>query len=445
MRMVDLIVKKRDGGILSNDELEHLVKGFSNDDIPDYQISAFLMAVFFKGLNPDELFALTRAMIKSGDVFDLSDVPGAKVDKHSTGGVGDKVSLILAPAVAACGVVVPMISGRALGHTGGTLDKLESIPGYQTTIGNHNYKKQLREIGLAIVGQSIDLVPADKKLYALRDVTGTIESIPLIAASIMSKKIASGTRALVLDVKTGNGAFMDDMNEAVELAKTLVEVGYGLECPTTALITDMNQPLGRAVGNSLEVIECIETMKGEGAPDLVEITEILGAHMLILGNVTDTLDDARKKVHNALTGGEALEKFRRMIEYQRGNPRVVDDISLFDIAETVEPFKATQAGYITRIDTQKIGLVSMLLGAGRNRIEEPVDHGVGVVFHKKLADYVEKDEPICDIYYRTTEKRDEARDLLAGAFEIRSDNVSPPALVKAIINRKGTEILKDNG
>ncbi|MCX7766706.1 MAG: thymidine phosphorylase, partial [Candidatus Sumerlaeia bacterium] len=281
MRAVDLIIKKRNGEELTTEEIHWLVKGISCGDIPDYQASAFLMSVYFRGMNSVELAAFTEAMINSGDVFKLIDIPGPKVDKHSTGGVGDKVSLILAPAVAACGVIVPMVSGRALGHTGGTLDKLEAIPGYRTTMSEDEFKHQLKKIGVAIIGQSNKFVPADKKLYALRDLTGTIDSIPLICASIMSKKIASGTEALVMDVKTGNGAFMSDFDRALELAKTLVNLGYSLNRPTLALITDMNQPLGRAVGNSLEVIECIETMQGKAPEDLLEITCALGAYMLL--------------------------------------------------------------------------------------------------------------------------------------------------------------------
>ncbi|MCD6384814.1 thymidine phosphorylase [Candidatus Sumerlaeota bacterium] len=445
MRVVDLIIKKREGNSLTPDEIAFLVKGFSNGEIPDYQTAAFLMAVYFQGMNAEELSSFTEAMINSGEVYDLSGIPLPKVDKHSTGGVGDKTSLVLASAVAACGVVVPMVSGRALGHTGGTLDKLESIPGYRTTLDATEFRRQLEEIGVAIIGQSERFVPADKKLYALRDLTGTVESIPLIAASIMSKKIAAGTESLVMDVKTGNGAFMNDFERARELAKTLVEIGDNMGRQTIALITDMNQPLGFAVGNSLEVIECINTMKGDAPEDLLELTVELGAHMLVLGKITDDMAEARKQITDAIMNGKALEKFRQLIEYQNGNPRVVDDVSLLGVSNQVEPFVAEKSGYISHIDTLKIGIASMTLGAGRTRIDEPITYDVGLRFRKKLSDYVEKGEPICEIYYHNVDELSEAKNLLSQAISISDEKIKPPVLIKATIDKEGTHIIDNNG
>lgn len=441
MRAVDLIIKKRNGEDLTAEEIHWLVKGISRGDIPDYQTSAFLMSVYLRGMSSEELAAFTEAMIHSGEVFKLTDIPGPKVDKHSTGGVGDKVSLILAPAAAACGVIVPMVSGRALGHTGGTLDKLEAIPGYRTTMSEDEFKQQLRKIGVAIIGQSNKFVPADKKLYALRDLTGTIDSIPLISASIMSKKIASGTEALVMDVKTGNGAFMSDFDRALELAKTLVKLGYSLDRPTLALITDMNQPLGRAVGNSLEVIECIETMKGKAPNDLLEITCTLGAYMLLLAKIIDNYEVARQKVLDAITNGAALDKFRQLIEFQGGNPHIIDDYLLLNVSPQISQFCAEKSGYITAIDTLQVGIASMVLGAGRNRLEDTIDYGVGLIFRKKLGDYVDRGEPICDIYYRSNEKLELAKNLLTKLIIISDRQCTLPALIKAIIDKNSVKIL----
>lgn len=445
MRVVDLIIKKREGKSLTPEEITFLVKGFSSGEIPDYQASAFLMAVFFRGMNAQELCAFTKAMINSGEVYDLSSIPLPKVDKHSTGGVGDKTSLVLAPAVAACGVVVPMVSGRALGHTGGTLDKLESIPGYRTTLDAEGFRRQLTEIGIAIIGQSEQFVPADKKLYALRDLTGTVESIPLIAASIMSKKIAAGTESLVMDVKTGNGAFMSKFERAVELAKTLVEIGNDMGRQTVALITDMNQPLGYAVGNSLEVIECIKTMKGDAPEDLLKLTVELGAYMLILGKITDNIDEARRRITDVILNGKALEKFRQLIEYQQGDPRVVDNVSLLEVSNKVDPFLAEKTGYISYIDTLKVGIATMILGAGRTKIEDPIDYGVGLLFRKKLSDYVEKGDTICEIYYRNFETLNKAKNLLRESIIISDEKTKLPALIKAIIDKNGIQVIENNG
>lgn len=441
MRAVDLIIKKRNGEELTAEEIHWLVKGISRGDIPDYQTSAFLMSVYFRGMSSEELAAFTEAMIHSGEVFNLADISGPKVDKHSTGGVGDKVSLILAPAAAACGVIVPMVSGRALGHTGGTLDKLEAIPGYRTTMSENEFKQQLRKIGVAIIGQSNKFVPADKKLYALRDLTGTIDSIPLISASIMSKKIASGTEALVMDVKTGNGAFMSDFDRALELAKTLVKLGYSLDRPTMALITDMNQPLGKAVGNSLEVIECIETMKGKAPNDLLEITCVLGAYMLLLAKIADDYESARQKMQEVITNGAALDKLRQLIESQGGNPHIIDDYSLLNVSPQIARFCAEKSGYITSIDTLQVGIASMVLGAGRNRLEDTIDYGVGLIFRKKIGDYVDIGEPIFDIYYRSNEKLELAKNLLTKSIIISDRQSALPALIKAIIDKNSVKIL----
>lgn len=440
MRAAELIIKKRNRGELTAREIEFLVAGFSNGAIPDYQISAFLMAVYFSGLTFSELGSLTRAMINSGEVFDLSSIKQKKVDKHSTGGVGDKVSLVLAPLVASAGVPVPMVSGRGLGHTGGTLDKLESIPGFQVEMDAEQFRRQIEAIGVALIGASASFVPADKKLYALRDVTGTIESIPLIAASITSKKVASGADAFVMDVKTGNGAFMDDHDEAAELARTLVGVGRELGKNVTALITDMNQPLGFCVGNALEVREAIEALKTPDAKsDLHEICLTLGAHMLILGQAAESLEDARARLEKLLHTGKALDKFIELVSAQKGNPRVVDNEALLEIAQKRDEILAEKAGFIHAYDTKRIGNASMLLGAGRRRYEDPIDRGVGLMLHKKIGDRVEANEPLFDLFVRKEEDVEQVTSMLREAVTIGSEPVEPPPLIKGCITEDDTE------
>ncbi len=394
MRVVDLILKKREGQELNADELTFLIDGYTSGDIPDYQMAAFLMAVFFRSMTSAELGAWADAMLRSGEVLDLSDIPGAKVDKHSTGGVGDKVSLILAPLAVAAGLKVPMISGRGLGHTGGTLDKLESIPGFNVNQTVEVFRDMVENIGSCLIGQTGEIAPADKKIYALRDVTGTVECIPLIASSIMSKKLAEGLDSLVLDVKVGSGAFMKDIENARELATTMIGIGAAMNRPVRALITDMDQPLGLAVGNSLEVIESIETLKGKGPEDLTTLTIELVAEMLdVAGMPAD-----RETLRGYLNDGTALEVFRSIIVRQGGNADVLDDPSLLPKAAKVEPFLAQTSGVITHMDATDVGIAAMELGAGRKTKEDDVDHAVGLVFHKKRGDRVEPGDVILEIH-----------------------------------------------
>jgi len=433
MRAVDLIAKKRDGGELKKDELEFLIKGYVADEIPDYQMSAFLMAVFFSGMTFAETATLTRVMMNSGDTFDLSSIPGVKVDKHSTGGVGDKVSLILAPLVASAGVPVPMVSGRGLGHTGGTLDKLESIPGFTTRMDGQKFIDQIKKIGVAIIGQTDNFVPADKKLYAVRDVTATVESIPLISGSIISKKAASGADSFVFDVKTGTGAFMDTEERARELAHSLIGVMKELGKKSIALITDMNQPLGRAIGNSLEVIECIESLKGNAPSDLREICMALGMRMLLLGEKAATLEEAEVNLKARWASGEALQKFREMVKAQGGNPDIIDNPSLVDVSSDRKDLISLRDGVVEGFETREIGNVCMLLGAGRATYDAPIDYGVGLICHKKIGDVVKKGEPVFTIYHRDGKSLKEAEKRLLQAITISDSIVHPPKLVKAEI------------
>jgi len=431
MRAVDTIIKKRDGGTLSPDEIRFMVRGCIAGRIPDYQMTAWLMAIYYRGLSFPELAALTDAMVHSGDLYDLSSIPFKKVDKHSTGGVGDKASLVLAPLVASAGVPVPMVSGRALGHTGGTLDKLEAIPGFNVHLDGKRFCEQVGQIGVAMVGQSEHFVPADRRMYALRDVTGTVESIPLIAASIMSKKIAAGIDALVMDVKTGNGAFLSDFEDAKNLARTLVAIGREVGLPVVAILTDMNQPLGRTVGNALEVTEAIETLKGRGPADLRELVLVLGAEMLVLGKMAESLATAREKLVECLDQGKGLEKFARMVAAQGGDPFIIEDQSLLGLDEArEETVVADRSGVVTGFDTRRIGIASMLLGAGRQTVDDQIDHAVGFCIEKKLGERVASGEALCHILYRDSEKMKRARDILAAAITIGDKPVGVPRLVK---------------
>jgi len=434
MRAVDLIAKKKTGGELNEEELGFLIRGFVQAEIPDYQMASFLMAVYFRGMTFIETGILTRVMMNSGDTFDLSDIPGVKVDKHSTGGVGDKVSLILAPLVASCGIPVPMVSGRGLGHTGGTLDKLESIPGFNTRMKEEDFKSQVREIGVAIIGQSDNFVPADKKLYALRDVTATVDSIPLIAASIVSKKAASGAQAFVFDVKTGTGAFMATPDKARDLALALNGVIREMGRKSIALITDMNQPLGNLIGNSLEVLECIHVLKGKGPEDLKEICLELGVQMLLLSGQYHNAGKARKSLEEKLNKGAALRKFRDMIKAQGGNTGIIENESLLDTASTTEVLKADRKGFIQGYDTFAIGNASMMLGAGRIRYDAPIDYGVGLMIHKKIGDQVAPGDPLFTLYYRDMKSLKEAKKLLSRALTISEITVKPSKLIHEIIN-----------
>src|SRR5689334_7282185 len=429
MRAVDIILSKRDGRSLTRDEIRFFVDGVTAGSLPDYQASALLMAILLRGMSPQETAWLTDAMVHSGIRVDLSHIPGIKVDKHSTGGVGDKTSLILAPLAAACGVPVPMMSGRGLGHTGGTLDKLEAIPGFRVGLSLDEMKTALASVGCAMLGQTAQIAPADKKLYALRDVTGTVESIPLISASIMSKKIAEGIDALVLDVKTGSGAFMKTEADSRRLAEMLVAIGTQSGVRTEAVITDMDMPLGVAVGNALEVIECLDILKGTGAADLVECSVELTARMLVLGKVAADRTDAERQVRRAIDSGQALERFRRIIEGQGGDPRVVDDYTRLPAAPSRHVLTADRAGYLTRLDAELVGRASVLLGAGRDRVEDAVDPAVGIIIRTKPGGEVRPGDAVLELHYREQAKLDAALVLAKRAISIGDE----PPVLRAII------------
>jgi len=424
VRAVDVIQAKRDGGELSREQIQFLIRGYAAGDVPDYQAAAFAMAVFFRGMTPPEIVALTEAMMRTGEVLDLSELPGPKVDKHSTGGVGDKTSLVLAPLAAACGVYVPMISGRGLGHTGGTLDKLESIPGFNVRLSLAELRRVLRACGLGLIGQTPEIAPADRKLYALRDVTATVESLPLISASIMSKKMAEGIDALVLDVKCGGGAFLKTRDEARALAQTMIGIGKGMGKKVAALLTDMEQPLGRNVGNALEVVECIETLKGRGPSDLESLSVELAAWMVHLAGAAPGLDVARTRVRAALASGEGLERFRRVVELQGGEPRVCDDLSLLPQARETVVVRSDRDGRVARLAALAIGQAGMLLGAGRETVDGSVDPSVGFVFHKKVGDPVAVGEPIVTVHLGRASRREDALARLAEAITVASE--APP-------------------
>jgi pyrimidine-nucleoside phosphorylase len=429
-----IIRKKRDGAALEREEIFDFIQRYSRGEIPEYQASALLMAIYFRGLDAGETADLTEAMMRSGQVLDFSDLAQPKIDKHSTGGVGDKTSLIVAPAAAAGGLLVPMVSGRGLGHTGGTLDKLESIPGFRPRLSLSELRQVLAECGMALAGQTEELVPADRKLYALRDVTSTVESIPLISASIMSKKLAEGIDGLVLDVKTGSGAFMKRIEDARALAERMVEIGRACGKQVRALVTDMSQPLGRTVGNALEVIESIETLKGRGPRDLVEISRELSAHMFLLGSVDASLDAGRARFDAVIRSGHALEKFAQTIGRQGGDPRVVDDYSRLPRAQHEDSLVAPQDGYLAGLDAETIGHASMLLGAGRDRLDSVIDPAVGLVFEKKVGDPVATGERICAIYSNNHTRVERVRQMLREATVISQEPVSLPALILDVIN-----------
>jgi pyrimidine-nucleoside phosphorylase len=418
MRVVDLIVRKRNGGKLTRAEIDELVSGVTTSAVPEYQTAALLMAIVFQGLDRDETAWLTDAMVRSGQRIDLRDVPGVKIGKHSTGGVGDKLSLIVVPIVAACGAIVPKSSGRALGHSGGTIDKLESIPGFQVSLTSAAFRAALRAHGCAIIGQTADLAPADKKLYALRDVTGTIESLPLIASSIMSKKIAEGTDALVLDVKVGAGAFMKSDADARRLAEAMVGIGTDVGLRTRALLTTMDAPLGHAVGNALEVVEAIETLKGRGPDDLTTLARALASHMVELAGLADSLAAAEARVDDVLSSGAALERLRRLIAGQGGDVRVVDDYGRLPAAARVEPLRADRAGVVASVDASRIGRASMALGAGRDRLDSPIDYGAGIMMAAAPGVAVAEGDTLAELHVGATARLDEARMLAAEAFVI---------------------------
>lgn len=431
MRMVDVIDHKRNGSALTKEEISAFVEGYTNGEIPDYQASALLMAIYFNGMTDEEQANLTMQMLNSGDRLDLSDIPGIKVDKHSTGGVGDKTSIPLAPMVAALGIPVPMISGRGLGHTGGTLDKLEAIPGFEVERSEAEFKKQVRDIKVAIIGATGNVAPADKKIYALRDVTDTVDSIPLIAGSIMSKKIASGTDALVLDVKTGTGAFMKEEADAVKLANALVKIGKSVGMNCMALISDMNQPLGNMVGNALEIQESIAILKGEGPEDITELVMTLGSQMVVLAKKAATLAEARAKLEEVVANGSALEVFRQMIVAQGGDPRVIEDPTLMPQAKYHFELPAPQAGYVTKMTADEIGIAAMLLGGGRQAKTDVIDYAVGIELHKKVGDAVAEGESLLTIHSNTADVAN-IKELLYNNIEIGTD-AQPIQLVHKII------------
>src|ERR1700677_4447202 len=433
MRVVDLIRKKRDGAELSREEIEFLIAGVTRGHIPDYQIAAWLMAVVWRGMSSAELAALTEAMLHSGVVLDWPDLPAAKVDKHSTGGVGDKTSLVIAPVVAAAGLYVPMISGRGLGHTGGTLDKLESIPGFNVNLGLPEFRRVLEKCHCALIGQTPEIAPADKKLYALRDVTATVESPFLICASIMSKKMAEGIDALVLDVKTGGGAFMKKQEDAEYLAELMVETGTRMGKKIVALITDMEQPLGRKIGNALEVEECVEILHGRGPADLRELSLELSAWMFALGGRTKSVSRGRDLAGEMIASGRARDTFREVVKLQGGDPRIVDDPSLLPQAKHTARLPAQRNGYVTAIHCEQVGIASMTLGGGREKKEDSVDPGVGLVLEKKIGDKVQAGENLCTVHYNLDARLVPAMRLLSTSFEIGDQAPSAAALVRKII------------
>lgn len=427
MRAYDIIKKKRDREPLLADELRWLIKGYTEGTVADYQMSAFAMAVYFNGMSADELAAFTDAMLRSGEVVDLSATGLPRVDKHSTGGVGDKISLPLAPAVAACGVAVPMVSGRGLGHTGGTLDKLESIPGFQVDLDTETYKRLVKEQHCCLIGQTAQVAPADKKLYALRDVTATVDCIPLIASSIMSKKLAEGIDGLVLDVKTGSGAFMKKHEDARTLGQTMVDIGTRMGKRMVARLTNMDQPLGRMVGNSLEVQESLDVLEGGGPLDIRALTVELGAEMLVLGDAAKSVDEGRQKIANALDDGSAREKFGAIITAQHGDRKVLDDRSLLPSTDGRAEALAPRSGVVSAVDAESVGIASMLLGGGRERSADAIDHRVGVEVLVRIGDRVEKGQPLCILH--TADKGVEAAtERLTRAFTLGDDDVDAPPL-----------------
>ncbi|MDO0961970.1 pyrimidine-nucleoside phosphorylase [Staphylococcus haemolyticus] len=431
MRMVDIIEKKRDGKSLSKEEIEFFIKSYTNGDIPDYQASSLAMAIFFQDMNDEERAALTMAMVNSGDVIDLSKINGIKVDKHSTGGVGDTTTLVLAPLVAAVGVPVAKMSGRGLGHTGGTIDKLESIKGFHVEISEEDFIKLVNENQVAVIGQSGNLTPADKKLYALRDVTGTVNSIPLIASSIMSKKIAAGADAIVLDVKTGNGAFMKTLEDAEALAHAMVSIGNNVGRNTMAIISDMSQPLGRAIGNALELKEAIDTLNGKGPEDLTELVLTLGSQMVVLANRANTLEEARQLLNEAIENGSALEKFKTFLENQGGDASVVDAPELLPTATYQIEYKAQSSGVVSELIANEIGVASMMLGAGRQTKEDEIDLSVGIVLNKKVGDVVKEGESLLTIH-SNRENVDDVIKKLDESIEIQAQATTPTLIHKII-------------
>lgn len=433
MRMVDLIEKKKDGKVHTAQEIHFIVDGYTNDKIPDYQMSAWLMAVCFQGLNKEETALLTKEMIHSGDVMDLSRIEGIKVDKHSTGGVGDKTSMVLGPIVGACGVPVAKMSGRGLGHTGGTLDKLESIPGLHVMIEEDDFVKQVNDCHLAIIGQSAHLDPADKKMYALRDVTATVSCIPLIASSIMSKKLAAGSDAILLDVKYGDGAFMKTKEEAKMLARTMIEIGDSLGKDTRATISNMSQPLGYTIGNSLEVKEAVDTLNGKGPEDLLELCLQAGSHMLIQAQKADSLLSARKMLQEAIDSKQALRTFCAMVKAQGGDDAYVRHPEMFPKAKEVIPVYSQTTGYVKDLKAKPLGIVSMKLGGGRETTDDEIDYSVGLILHKKIGDFVKKGDVLVEVHTNTGLSKELQKDIL-DAYEFSNEFVNKPILIDEVLS-----------
>jgi len=437
MRMYDLIMKKRDGRELTTEEIDFFVDGYTEGIIPDYQVSALMMAIYFQKMNERETADLTMAMVNSGETIDLSAIKGVKVDKHSTGGVGDTTTLILGPIVAAAGVPVAKMSGRGLGHTGGTIDKLEAFEGFSTDMSIEKFMQNVNEHKIAIGGQTADLAPADKMLYALRDVTATVDNMSLIAGSIMSKKIASGADAIVLDVKTGSGAFMKSEDDAFELAREMVSIGTNVGRNTIGVITDMDQPLGFAVGNALEIKEAIDTLKGEGPEDLTELCLTLGAHMLVLGEKAKDAEQAREILKDIIESGKGLAKLRELVVAQGGNPAFVDDPSIFPLPAIVAPIVSTEDGYVKAIKADDIGVAALVLGAGRETKASIIDLSVGIVLHKKIGDFVKKGQAIATIYASNLEKQKISEEMVLKAYEIVKEKIIAKPLIKGIVTKDG--------
>ena len=433
MRMVDLIIKKRNGQELTDEEIRFWIKGYTEGNIPDYQSSAMNMAILFRGMTKREIATLTDAMEHSGEVIDLSDIKGIKVDKHSTGGVGDKTSLVLGPMVAACGAKLAKMSGRGLGHTGGTLDKLESIPGLSIAKTKEEMVEQVNDIGIAIIGQTASLVPADKKLYALRDVTGTVESIPLISASVMSKKLASGTDAILLDVTVGDGAFMKNMESARELARTMVDIGKHLHRNTVAVLSDMSEPLGRAVGNSLEVKEAIASLHGDGPEDLMELCYTSGSIMLVQAKIAKNRDEARKMLHKVVENGEAFNKFLAMVKAQGGDVEYILHPEKFEVSSKAIEIKAPCSGYVSRLNALEIGIAAMKLGAGRETLEDKIDMSAGIYLNAKVGSKVKKGDVLC-VAYTNKEDVNDALEQIKGAYEIVDREIVAQPVIREIVD-----------
>lgn len=429
-----IIEKKRDGHQLTEKEIRSLIEGYANDTIPDYQMSAFAMAVYFQGMTFDETAVLTDAMLKSGTILDTSSIPMPKVDKHSTGGVGDKVSILLAPLVASCGLAIPMISGRGLGITGGTLDKLESIPGYRTNLSSQEFIHVLEQCACSIIGQTSELAPVDKKLYALRDVTGTVPSIPLIAASIMSKKLAEGIDSLVLDVKCGSGAFMKTPQHARELAETIVEIGRRMNKNMTAIITDMNQPLGHAVGNTVEIIETVNALQGKGPEDLIVITAELGARLCVLSGKITKYEDAVKTMRTHISSGKAFSKLCEMVHLHGGNVETIKNTSLLPSANLKHEYPSPQKAYVTGIDADSIGRACVCLGAGRRKVDDNIDHTAGITGIVKTGQYMEENEPLLTLHSNDKDKLNEALEILEKAFAFSPEHPDPTPLIMEVIS-----------